>query len=82
MVVHLAAAAHNIADVCDQIAVQRAAGLIVFLQDMNVTSGHLRVPDKEAGGAQRGKAASDQIGGLVLDAFGPDRACKRFIISA
>ena len=52
VVVHLTAAAHHIANAGDVGAVACAAGDGVLLEDVDVTSGHLRVANQIAGRAQ------------------------------
>ena len=82
MVVHLPAAAHDIADVFKFIAVARAAGNRILFQNMHVFALHLAVTDKIAGCRQRREAAADDIGRFLIDAlrlFGP---CKCFIVTA
>ena len=81
MVVHLAAAAHDIADVGILIAVTRAAGDRVLLQNMDPLTGHLTVSDKVAGSRQSGKAGTDEICGFFVNALRLLRAGKRFIIT-
>ena len=81
MVVHLAAAAHDIADVGILIAVARATGDRVLLQNMDPLTGHLTVSDKVAGSRQSGKAGADEICGFFVNALRLLRAGKRFIIT-
>ena len=82
MIVHLAATAHDIADVFKLIAVASAAGNRILFQNMHVFALHLAVTDKIAGCRQRREAAADDIGRFLIDAlrlFGP---CKCFIVTA
>ena len=81
MVVHFTAAAHDIADARKVVAVKASARMRVLFENVDVIARHLSVTDKEAGGAERGKAASDQICGFVIYALRFYRACKRFIIT-
>ena len=82
MVVHLAAAAHHIAEVFKLVAVARAAGQITLFEHVHVLTLHLAVTHEVAGGSQRGEAAADDIGGLVVHAFGLLGTGERFIVTA
>ena len=82
MVVHLAAAAHHVAEVFELVAVARAAGQITLFEHVHVLTLHLAVTHEVAGGSQRGEAAADDIGGLVVHAFGLLRTGERFIVTA
>ena len=81
VVVHLAAAAHDIADIIF-IAIAGTAGDGVFFQNVDMLTLHLAVTHQEAGGRQCSQAAADQIGGLSVDAFGLFGGSKSFIITA
>ena len=82
MVVHLAAAAHHVAEVFELVAVARAAGQITLFEHVHVLTLHLAVTHEVAGGSQRGEAAADDIGGLVVHAFGLLGTGERFIVTA
>ena len=82
MVVHLAAAAHHVAEVFELVAVARAAGQITLFEHVHVLTLHLAVAHEVAGGAQSRKAAADDVGGLVVNAFGLLGTGKRFIVTA
>ena len=58
-----------------------AAGQLQLFQYVNVFPFHLSVTDEEAGRREAGQAASYQICGFLIHAFGFSGACKRFIIS-
>ena len=82
MVVHLAAAAHHVADTGNVGAVACAAGNGVLLEDVDVAAGHLRIANQIAGRTQRRQAGSDDVGALVVDSLGLLGACKSFVVSA
>ena len=82
MVVHLAAAAHHIAEVLELVTVARAAGQLALFENVDVLALHLAVTHEIAGGSQRGEAAADDIGGLVVHAFGLLGTGERFIVTA
>ena len=82
VVVHLAAAAHHVADAGDVGAVARAASDGVLLKDMDVAARHLRVANQIAGRAQRRQAGADDVGALVVDSLGLLGTCKGFVVSA
>ena len=82
MVVHLAAAAHHVAEVFELVAVARAAGQITLFEHVHVLTLHLAVTHEVAGGSQRSEAAADDIGGLAVHAFGFLGTGERFIVTA
>ena len=82
MVVHLAATAHHIAKVLKLVAVARAAGQIALFKNVDVLALHLAVAHEVAGGAQRCKAAADDVGRLVVNALGLLGTGKCFIVTA
>ena len=82
MVVHLAAAAHHVANAGNVGAVASTTGNGVLLEDVDVAAGHLRVADQIASRAQRRQAGSDDVGALVVDSLGLLGACKSFVVSA
>ena len=82
MVVHLAAAAHHVAEVFKLIPVARAAGKIALLQNMHPLALHLCVAHEIAGRRQSSKAAADNIRRFLVNALGLLGSCKRFIVAA
>ena len=82
MIVHLAAAAHDIADIFKLITVAGAAGDRILLQNMHPFALHLSVTDEIAGRRQGRKSAANDIGRLLIDALRLFGSCKRFIIAA
>ena len=82
MVVHLAAAAHDVADVFEFVAVAGAAGDGILLENVHPVALHLAVADEIAGRGQRGQAAADDIGRFVVHALGLFWSCKCFIVAA
>ena len=82
MVVHLAAAAHDVADVLKFPAVAGAACGGAFLKDMHALALHLSVADEIARGGQGRQAAADDVGGFVVHALGLFGAGKGFIVAA
>ena len=82
MVVHLAAAAHDVADVLKFPAVAGAACGGAFLKDMHALALHLSVADEIARGGQGRQAAADNVGGFVVHALGLFGAGKGFIVAA
>ena len=81
MVVHLAAAAHHIADV-HLAAVARAARHRVFFKDVDVLALHLAVAHEVAGRGQRRKAGADDVCGLAVHTFRLLGMRERFIVAA
>ena len=69
MVVHLAAAAHHIADVSYLRPSHAPPGNRVFFKDVDVLALHLAVAHEVAGRGQRRKTGADDIRGLAVDAF-------------
>ena len=82
MIVHLAATAHDIADVFKLIAVASAAGNRILLQNVHMLALHLAVTNKITGCRQSGEAAADDIGRFLINAFRLFGSCKCFIIAA
>ena len=82
MVVHLAAAAHHIADVFKFPAVARAAGCRAFFEDMDAFALHLAVAHQIAGSRQSCKAAADDVGRFSVYALWLLGTCKGFIVTA
>ena len=82
MVVHLTAAAHDVAQVLELIAVAGAAGEIALLQNVDVLALHLAVADQIAGCGQGRQTAAHDIGGLVVHALGLFGTGKGFIVTA
>ena len=82
VIVHLAPAAHYVALAGKVGAVACAARNRVFLQDMDVATGHLRIAHQVAGSAQRRQAGAHDVGVLVLDALGLLGAGECFVVSA
>ena len=82
VVVHLAAAAHDVADVLEFPSVAGAAGGGALLQNVDVLALHLAVADQVAGGGQGRQAAAHDIGGLVVHALGLLGVRKGFVVTA
>ena len=82
MVVHFPAAAHDVAHVFELPSIAGAAGALILFQNVNMLALHLAIAHQIAGGRQRGKAAADDVGGLVVYAFGLAGTGKRLIIAA
>ena len=82
MIVHLAATAHDIADVFKLIAVASAAGNRILLQNVHMLALHLAVTNKITGCRQCSQATADNIGGFLINAFRLFGSCKRFIVTA
>ena len=82
MVVHLAAAAHDVAQVLELIAVAGAAGQATLFQNVDVLALHLAVADQIAGGGQGSQTAAHDIGGFVVHALGLFGTGKGFIVTA
>ena len=82
MVVHLAAAAHDVAQVLELIAVAGAAGQAALFQNVDVLALHLAVADQIAGGGQGSQTAAHDIGGFVVHALGLFGTGKGFIVTA
>ena len=82
VIVHLPAAAHNIADIGHILSVTGTSRDLVLLQNMNMTSRHLRIPHEIAGSGQRCKSRADDICRFLFHALRFFRAGKCFIIAA
>ena len=82
MVVHLAAAAHDVAQVLELIAIAGAAGQAALFQNVDVLALHLAVADQIAGGGQGSQTAAHDIGGFVVHALGLFGTGKGFIVTA
>ena len=82
VVVHLAAAAHDIAHAGDVGTIAGAARNGVLFEDMDVASGHLRVAHQIAGCGKRAQAGADDVGALVVDARRLLGTSKGFVVSA
>ena len=80
VVVHLAAAAHHIADVV-LVAVAGTAGQRVLLDHMDVVALHLAVADQIAGSGQCRQTRTDDIGRFIVNAFRLFGVCKRFVVA-
>ena len=80
VVVHLAAAAHHIADVV-LVAVAGTAGQRVLLDHMDVVALHLTVADQIAGSGQCRQTRTDDIGRFIVNAFRLFGVCKRFVVA-
>ena len=81
MVVHLAAAAHDVADVLEPPAVAGTAGGGALFQNVDVFALHLAIAHQIAGCGQGCQAAAHDIGGLVVHALGLFGTGKRFIVT-
>ena len=66
VVVHLAAAPHNIADIIF-IAIAGTAGDGVFFKDVDALAFHLAIPHQIAGRGQSGQARANEIGRFMID---------------
>ena len=82
VVVHLTAAAHNVTDVLVLVAIAGTTGDGVLLQHMDVLALHLAVTHHKACGGQRGQAAADKVGTLVVNALRFFGTGKSFIVTA
>ena len=82
MVVHLTAAAHNVTDVLVLVAIAGTTGDGVLFQHMDVLALHLAVTHHKACGGQRGQAAADKVGTLVVNALRFFGTGKSFIVTA
>ena len=81
MVIHFAAAAHDIADLRIVPSVACAACNRITVEEVNVFSGHLCVAHQEASGGKGGKTRTDKVGRFVFDPFRLQGPGKGFIIS-
>ena len=82
VVVHLTAAAHDIADVLIFVAIAGTAGNGVLLQNMDMLALHLGIAHQVAGGRQCCQTGADQIRGLAVHAVRLFGRCKGFIVTA
>ena len=82
MIVHLAAAAHDIAHAGDVSAIAGAARNGVLFEDMDVASGHLRIAHQVASCGKRAQTGADNVGALVVDARRLLGMSKGFVVSA
>ena len=81
VVVHLAPAAHDVAQAEVLEAVAGAAGDGILFEDVNVLSGHLTVAHQETGCGQRRQAGADDIRGLAVHTLGLEGTNERFVIA-
>ena len=81
VVVHLAPAAHDIAEAGDVGAVARPAGHRVLFEDVDVLARHLRISHQIAGRRQRRKSRADDVRRLAVDTRRLLRSCERFIVA-
>ena len=82
MVVHLAAAAHHVADIIDIQSVAGTARYLILLKDMNIASLHLSVSHQEAGCRESCQSGTNDISRFAVDSFRLHGTYKSFIISA
>ena len=82
VVVHLTAAAHNVTDVLVLVAIAGTTGDGVLFQHMDVLALHLAVTHHKACSGQRGQAAADKVGTLVVNALRFFGTGKSFIVTA
>ena len=68
MVVHLTAAAHDIADIV-LVAVAGTAGQRVLFKYMDVVALHLAVTDQVAGGSQGRQTGADEVSRFIVNAL-------------
>ena len=80
VVVHLAAAAHHIADIV-LVAIAGTAGQCVLFKHMDVLALHLAVAHQIAGSGQRSQTGTDDISGFMIHALRLFGVCKSFIIA-
>ena len=80
VVIHLAAAAHHIADIV-LVAIAGAAGQCVLFKHMDVLALHLAVAHQIAGSGQRSQTGADDISGFMIHALRLFGVCKSFIIA-
>ena len=81
MVLHLPAAPHDVAPGGVEDAVAGAARDVHGLQDVDMVTRHLAVPDQEAGRRQGGQAAAYDVGALFLHALGLPGPCEGFVVA-
>ena len=82
VVVHLAAAAHGVAQPRVIPAVAAAAGTRVALQDVDLLAGHPSVAHEKARRRQACQAAADNVGLLVFHALGRKRMGEGLVVAA
>ena len=80
MVVHLTAAAHDIADIV-LVAVAGTAGQRVLLKHMDVVALHLAVTDQVAGGSQGRQTGADEVSRFIVNALRLFGVCKCFVVA-
>ena len=80
MVVHLTAAAHDIADIV-LVAVAGTAGQRVLLKHMDVVALHLAVTDQVAGGSQGRQTRADEVSRFIVNALRLFGVCKCFVVA-
>ena len=80
MVVHLTAAAHDIADIV-LVAVAGTAGQRVLLKHMDVVALHLAVTDQIAGGSQGRQTGADEVSRFIVNALRLFGVCKCFVVA-
>ena len=82
VVVHLAAAAHDVAEAGDVPAVAGAAGHVVLLEDVDVLARHLGVAHEIGRGGECRQTRAHDVGALMVDARGLLGAGEGFVVSA
>ena len=82
VVVHLTAAAHDVADILIFVAVAGAAGNGILLQNMDMLALHLGIAHQVAGRGQRRQAGTDEIGRFAVNVGGLFWGGKGFIVTA
>ena len=80
VVIHLAAAAHHIADIV-LVAVAGTAGQRVLLKHMDVVALHLAVTDQVAGGSQGRQTGADEVSRFIVNALRLFGVCKCFVVA-
>ena len=80
VVVHLAAAAHHIADIV-LVAIAGAARQCVLFKHMDVLALHLTIAHQIAGSGQSRQTGADDIGGFVIHALRLFGVCKSFVVA-
>ena len=80
VVVHLAAAAHHIADIV-LVAIAGAAGQCVLFKHMDVLALHLAVAHQIAGSGQGCQTGADDISGFMIHALRLFGVCKSFVVA-
>ena len=82
VVVHLAAAAHDVADVLIFVAIAGTAGDGVLFQNVDALALHLGIAHQVAGRGQRRQTGADNIGRLAVNTLGLFGGGKGFIVTA